>query len=207
MLGYEIGVEELATLVCRDASFYEASGGGVTLSGGEPLAQPEAAVELLRLASDAGIHTAVDTCGAMGDEVLDAALEHTDLVLFDIKTADLDKHQAYTGTPFARVVAAARRIDRSGVPVWVRTPIIPGYTDDETNVRAIACLIRELFSNCQRYDLLAFSNLCLSKYVQLDRAFPLADTALLSKETMDQLLEAAREERAPNPHWSGPTRL
>lgn len=191
--------------VKRDRTFFEVSGGGVTLSGGEPLAQPEAAVNLLRVLKDAGVHTALDTCGAAPQHVLEEALDATDLVLFDVKTVDRSKHERFTGMPFQRVAAAAQVVNRARVPVWVRTPIIPGYTDDEAGLRAVARFVRETFERCERHDLLAYSNLCRSKYGQLGRPFALAETLLLSATAMERLAAAVREEGSPNVHWSGPT--
>ena len=205
--GRSVSVPGLFDEVSRDAAFYEASGGGVTLSGGEPLAQPEGAIALLRLLRNAGIHTALDTCGAAGEAALREALEWVDLVLFDVKTVDRAKHLAFTGVAFDRVALAAHMVDGSETPVWVRTPIIPGYTDDERNVRAVARFVKNTFSHCERHDLLAFSNLCRPKYEQLERDVALADTPLVTADHMEHLCNVAREEGAPNVHWSGPTRL
>lgn len=205
--GRKMPVTAILERVQRDAAFYEVSGGGVTLSGGEPLAQPEAAIALLRLLKDAALHTALDTCGAASERVLEEALEAVDLVLFDIKTVDLAKHERFTGTPFQRVAASAHIVNRARVPVWVRTPVIPGYTDDEEGLRALARFVRDTFDRCERHDLLAFSNLCRSKYEQLGRPFALAGAPLVSADTMKRLSEAARQEGSPNVHWSGPTRI
>jgi pyruvate formate lyase activating enzyme len=205
--GRAIPVDTLFEQLCRDTAFYAASGGGVTLSGGEPLAQPEAAIALLRMLGKAGVHTALDTCGAVAARSLADALEFAGLVLFDVKTLDLAKHEAFTGVPFARVDTAARIVNASETPVWVRTPVIPGYTDDEQTVRAIAQYVRDTFRFCERYDLLAYSNLCAAKYEQLGRRFPLAGTPPITAEHMERLAEAARAEGAPNVQWSGPTRV
>lgn len=207
MHGRTLSASALFDILRRDVSFYEASGGGVTLSGGEPLAQPEASVALLRLLKNAGIHTAVDTCGAVSERALNDALECTDLVLFDVKTVDTPKHESFTGIPFHRIAASAKVVETSGVPVWIRTPVIPGYTDGEEAIRAVARFVRNTFSNCRRYDLLAFSNLCEAKYKQLGRAFALAQVPPLSAEHMERLCAIAREERLAEVHWSGPTRL
>ena len=205
--GRKTPVTAVVERVQRDAAFYHVSGGGVTLSGGEPLAQPEAAIALLRLLKDAGLHTALDTCGAASQRVLEEALEAVDLVLFDIKTTDLARHERFTGVSFQRVAASARIVNRAGLPVWVRTPIIPGCTDDEEGLRAVARFVRDTFNHCERHDLLAFSNLCRSKYDQLGRPFALADAPLVGADTMKRLSEAAREEGSPNVHSSGPTRI
>ena len=203
--GRTVPVDELFRDVARDAVFYETSGGGVTLSGGEPLAQPDAALALLRLLKGAGIHTALDTCGAVGERVLREALDMTDLVLFDVKVVDPGRCEAWTGVPFQRVAASARLVNASGVPVWVRTPVIPGYTDDDAAIRDVARFVAGTFAHCQRHDLLAFSNLCTSKYEQLGRRFALAGAPLLDVATMERLCAVVREEGSPDVRWSGPT--
>jgi len=205
--GRTVGVNELFDLVARDMPFYANSGGGVTLSGGEPLAQPEAALALMGLLDDAGIHIALDTCGAVSEATLRKALPLIDLVLFDVKIVDPVKHKAMTGVPFERVATSAHLVNESGVPVWVRTPVIPGYTDGESMMRAVARFTAETFDHCQRHELLAFSNLCTAKYAQLGRRFPLSGVPLLDAETMERLCEVAHEEGSVTAHWSGPLRL
>jgi pyruvate formate lyase activating enzyme len=193
--------------VVRDAPFYESSDGGVTLSGGEPLAQPEAAIALMRLLKDAGVHIALDTCGAVSERALGQALELVDMVLFDVKSVDPERHLELTGVAFDRVCTSAKQVEAAGVPVWVRTPIIPGFNDDEQSVRDVARFVAETFNNCERHDLLAFSNLCISKYEQLGKVFPLAEAPLLKGETMDRLCEIARQAGSRHVRWSGATQL
>ncbi len=207
MHGQRLPVRAIFEMVARDAAFYAASGGGVTLSGGEPLAQPAAAIALLEMLREAGIHTALDTCAAAPDSVLGAALAHTDLVLLDVKTTDPKRHLEYTGLPFDRVARAVDRINATGIPVWVRTPVIPGYTDDEANIRDVALFVAERLKHCERHDLLAFSNLCESKYAQLDRPFPLAGAPLLNPATMAHLCAVALQAGSRHVHWSGPMRV
>lgn len=205
--GRTIPVLTLFEEAARDLAFYRSSGGGVTLSGGEPLAQPEAAIELLRLSREAGIHTALDTCGAVTDRALDQALQFTDLVLFDVKITDPARHEAFTGVAFERIAMAARRINESGVPVWVRTPVIPGYTDNEADIQGVAQFVQSTFMHCERHDLLAFSNLCRNKYELLDRPFVLDGVPLLTADRMEHLREVAAHAGSPNVHWSGPTKV
>ncbi len=204
--GRAASVEEIFQDVGRDAGFYDSSGGGVTLSGGEPLSQPEAALAFLKMLKEAGIHAALDTCGAAGKKTLEKALDLVDLVLLDIKTADPARHLETTGVPWEKVAASARLAASSGVPVWVRTPVIPGYTSDEENIRAVARFVEKTFGRrCERHDLLAFGNLCRSKYEQLGRPFALAEAGLLQAGEMEGLAEAARREEAAEVRWSGPT--
>ncbi len=205
--GREIGVGELFDRVSRDVAFYVNSGGGVTISGGEPLAQPQGLLALLRLLHEAGIHTALDTCGIGPTEILREALTLADLVLLDIKVTDPEKHQAWTGAAFERVDAAVRLINESGKPVWVRTPVIPDYTADEELIRAVAGYVAANLPHCERHELLAFSNLCTAKYEQLGRSFALAGAPLLGVETMRRLCQAARDAGSLEARWSGPMRV
>jgi len=204
--GRRIGVEELFERVSRDAVFYRNSGGGVTLSGGEPLAQAKAVLALLQVLREAGIHTALDTCGVAREEVLREALEWVDLVLLDIKTVDEDRHFAWTGVPFSAVEKAARIVEESKVPVWVRTPVIPGYTADDALIQGVARFIAGVLHRCERHDLLAFSNLCIAKYQQLGLKFALSDAPLLGVEAMKRFCDVAREAGSKHVHWSGPIR-
>ncbi|MFA6239398.1 MAG: glycyl-radical enzyme activating protein, partial [Candidatus Hydrogenedentales bacterium] len=193
LFGRAYRLDELFEAVMRDATFYASSGGGVTLSGGEPMAQPEAALALLAMVQDQKVHTALDTCGATAPATLKEALQYCNLVLFDVKTVDADRHREWTGIELERVLESARIVRDSGVPVWVRTPIIPGYTAEEDGIRAVAEFVSELFPKCERHDLLAYSNLCISKYEQLSRQFPLAGIPLLTEEFMERLCAIARE--------------
>ncbi|MBX7259765.1 MAG: glycyl-radical enzyme activating protein [Candidatus Hydrogenedentes bacterium] len=205
MFGKAYFAEELFETVMRDSTFHDSSGGGVTLSGGEPLAQPEVAIPLMKMLRGAGVHTALDTCGAADPDALKEALAHCDLVLFDVKTVSPDHHREWTGIDWERVVGSARIVRDSGVPVWVRTPVIPGYTANEEEISAIAGFVAEMFPQCERHDLLAFSNLCVSKYEQLSRAFPLSGVPLLTQECMELLCGVAREAGSLKACWSGPT--
>lgn len=205
ILGESMTVEKIFDSVMNDASYYETSRGGVTLSGGEPLAQPVAALELLEKLCDAQVHTALDTCGYTDESAFRRALKLIDLLLLDIKCVDPARHEEMTGVPFNRVERAAQLAADSGVAVWIRTPIIPGYTDDEGDLRAVARFVAQTLPNCERHDLLAFSNLCVSKYEQLERPFALRDAALLSTATMERLCAAAVQEGSRTAQWSGPT--
>ncbi|MCP4645556.1 MAG: glycyl-radical enzyme activating protein [bacterium] len=204
--GRQVELDALYNDIMQDAAFYENSGGGVTLSGGEPLMQPDAALALMSRLKDAGVHTALDTCGAVREDALRDALTLSDLVLFDVKTVNPVRHEEYTGVPLDRVVAAARLVNEAGVPVWVRTPIIPGFTDDEQGVRALGRFVAETFDHCERHDLLAFVNLCTAKYEQLGETFQLAAPPLVRAEDMDRLCAAVREAGSRHAQWSGPTR-
>jgi pyruvate formate lyase activating enzyme len=204
--GWERTAAEVAAEVLRDRGFYEQSGGGVTFSGGDPLAQPDFVAAALDLLGAAGVHRALDTCGAAGPATLAPLLGRVELVLLDLKQMDPAQHLEQTGVRLDKVLECARAVARAGVACWVRTPIIPGYTDAEANVRAIARFVRAELPRVERYDLLAFSKLCVSKYEQLGRdGAVVARLPLVSRDHMERLRAVALEAGLPTVVWSGMT--
>jgi pyruvate formate lyase activating enzyme len=206
VLGRQYTVDEVVRTVTRDRVFYEKSGGGMTLSGGEPSVQAAFCLALMQAVSDEGIHIAIETCAGTNWKALRPLVESANLILLDLKLMDEVKHREYTGVPLELVLANARRVAESGREIWVRTPIIPGFTDSESNVRSIARFILEYLPTTTRYDLLAFNNLCSSKYVRLGRQWQLAGVDLPTAKTMDTLLAAARSEGMENVRWTGMTK-
>ena len=194
--GVDAEPEALCHELVKDRAYFGRDG-GVTLSGGEALLQ-EGAVELLRLLKAEGIQTAVDTCGMVFAEQLDAALPYTDLLLYDLKLLDDAEHQRWTGRSNALILrnlgTAALWAKGSG-RLWVRTPIIPGATDSDANIRAIGERIAAI-GGAERWELCAFNNLCIDKYRRLDIDWAFRETPLVSKRTMEQLLAVARSTRA-----------
>ena len=203
LVGKTRTVSDLVDEVARDAVFYEESEGGVTISGGEPLFQAEFTTAFLAGCKERGLHTALDTSGFAPAEKLEAALQHADMVLLDLKQLDPDAHRDFTGVPLAPILENVPRIAAAGMPVWVRTPVIPGHTDSDQNIAAVASFIRDNLPNCRRYDLLAFSNLCISKYQRLGMEFPFEKTPLVRQERLDELKDIAEQNGAPNVVASG----
>ena len=183
--------------------FYEKSGGGVTLSGGEPSMQPAFSIAVMKALSQEKIHIALDTCGAVGWSKLQPLVALANLILYDIKTMNPESHLKCTGIPLATVLSNAREITKLGKPMWVRTPIIPGYTDSEENIREIAHFIKHNLPTVERYDLLAFNNFCSAKYRRLDRDWPLAKADLITEAMMEKLAEIAKSEGLDFVHWAG----
>lgn len=206
LIGTTVTVDKVVDSVVKDRSFYETSGGGVTLSGGEPCMQHKFLSALLPRLHQAGIKTALDTCGATDPKILKELLAWVDLILFDLKLADPHEHVRVTGIELEVVLAALTTVAESGKPLWIRTPVIPGYTADRENVRDIAKLILLLAPNVLRYELLAFSNLCAGKYEAMNLDFPLRHTQLLTPQNMEQLVTVARSVGDLPVMWSGPTR-
>jgi pyruvate formate lyase activating enzyme len=183
----------------RDRAYW-GEDGGVTLSGGEALLQPET-LDLLRELKHNGIQTAVDTCGFINSEQLLAALEYTDIVLYDLKLADSAAHKQFTGVSNELIMEnfghVANWTARSAAPrLWIRTPIIPGYTDSQDNILALGKIIGTVLASgarVERWELAAFNNLCVSKYLSLGLLWQLRDLPLIKKSDSATLLTAAKE--------------
>ncbi|HIE50726.1 MAG TPA: glycyl-radical enzyme activating protein [Armatimonadetes bacterium] len=173
--GREVTVAEVLEEVEKDRPFYETSGGGVTFSGGEPLAQPEFLLALLQASRTAGLHTALDTCGHASPEVLEAALAYTDLVLYDLKIMDPARHREVIGVDNCLIHENLRRLAQHNLPLIIRVPVIPGYTADRENLQALAAFVASL-PNVQQVELLPYHRLGESKWARLDREYPLRDT-------------------------------
>ena len=197
--------QELFALVAKDAVFYETSGGGVTVSGGEPAMQPDFLEAFLVLCHEGGIATAIDTCGYAEWSVYERLLPLVDLVLFDLKIADRQRHREATGVFPDRIFENAAAIAGRGVPMWVRTPVIPAYTDGEENIAALAAFIAGRVPVVQRWDLLAYTNLGRPKYHRLDLPYALEETDIPSRERMERLAAVAVEGGVRNARWSGAT--
>jgi len=191
-------LERVVREALKDRDYYAAFGGGVTVSGGEPLVQYRAVAELLERLREAGIHTALDTCGLAAADALAAVLTHTDLVLFDIKLLDPALHRAHTGQPNETILANLGRIADQvrgapgGLKVWIRTPLIPGVTATAENIRAIGQFLRtHLPDVVERWELCAFNNACRSKYQRLGLPWRYAETPLMRRSETDALREVA----------------
>ncbi|MHA1607766.1 MAG: glycyl-radical enzyme activating protein [Candidatus Freyarchaeota archaeon] len=203
VIGVEYGVEGLVEEVLRDRVFYDSSDGGVTFSGGEPMLQAKFLMKVLPSLKDYGVHIALDTSGFAPWKRFREVLRYVDLVLYDLKVMDPAKHREFTGVDPSLIWDNAVKIAEEGVRMWVRTPIIPGFTSDEENVRAAARFIVEKLPTVERYDLLAFNNLCISKYRRLGMRFPLEGVRLMRRDEMEELARVAEEEGVSNVVWSG----
>lgn len=191
--------------VARDEVFYRNSSGGVTVSGGEPTMQPGFAAGLMSLCREAGIHTALDTCGYSSREALSGLLELSDMVLLDLKLVDDERHRELTGVPIGPVLESARLIAASGRPLWVRTPVIPGCTDSPENISSLSRFIREELPCVERWDLLAFNNTCGAKYARLDMGWRFSGVPLVEKRVMEELTDIAGASGVEHVAWSGMT--
>lgn len=159
--GISLSVEELLPLVLEDREFYENSGGGVTLSGGECLMQADFCVEFLRRLKQEGIHTAVDTCGCVPRENIDKVTPYTDIFHYDIKAIDEDIHMKCIGRSNRLILENIQYIDSLGKEVEVRIPYVPGYNDDQ--IDKIAAFL-QLLKHVRKVRVLPYHNYAGSKY-------------------------------------------
>jgi pyruvate formate lyase activating enzyme len=144
LAGRDYGVDELVDALERDRPFFESSGGGVTFSGGEPLAQGEFLIDCLRECRRRGLHTAVDTCGLAPHETLLEVARRTDLLLFDLKHMDPVRHRSETGVDNRLILDNLGLLSEHEVEVWVRVPLIPGFNDDAENIEATGAFLNGL---------------------------------------------------------------
>jgi pyruvate formate lyase activating enzyme len=189
--GRLISVEEVLREVERDQIFYRTSGGGVTISGGEPLLQAGFVAELLTACRRHGIDTAIETCGHAPWEDFALVLAHTDTVLFDIKHVDTIAHRRFTGVGNELILANLRRVVKSGARVVLRLALVPGCDADAETVRAIAALAREL--GIAELHLLPYHRLGESKYEALGRSYPLQGLTPPSAEEIQGLKRIAED--------------
>ncbi|MBQ7370674.1 MAG: glycyl-radical enzyme activating protein [Blautia sp.] len=189
--GKEYTVEQLADIVERDSVFFGHGDGGLTVSGGEPLVWGSFLVELLKEARYRRIHTAIETCGSADYEVLKAAACYLDVIHYDIKQMDSDRHRLYTGSSNEQILSNFEHLCRDfpDIPKKVRTPVIPGFNDTPEDIRKIAAFVKGKPNTT--YELLPYHRYGEGKYAALGRTYPMGDL-ILSKENFEQLKEISR---------------
>ena len=175
LLGGEMAVDELMAEIERDRPYFEESGGGVTFSGGEPVASHHALFLLacLRECGRTGIHRAVDTCGVVPAETLLEVAAHTDLLLYDLKLMDPARHRCAVGVDNGVILDNLRLVVAAGHEVLVRVPLVPGRTDDRENLEALGDFVAGLDRPCP-VELLPYHGLGGEQYGRLGREYPLA---------------------------------
>lgn len=176
---YEWTAEELLEETLRYKSFIKS--GGVTCTGGEPLMQADFVREYFTLCRERGIHTALDTSGSIFTEKARAVLDVTDLVLLDIKTLDDNLHKSYTGVERTNNQRFLDYLQEIGKPTWIRHVVVPGYTYDDTKLRALREYLSQ-YSVIEKIELLPYHSMGVYKYEKLGIPYPLAGVADLSDE-------------------------
>lgn len=182
--GEDYTVEQVMQIVRRDVSFYAESGGGVTLSGGECMCQPEFALELLKAMKAENIHTAVDTTGFVPWEKLEAVLPYTDLFLYDLKHMNSRDHELVTGVPNELILDNARRIAAAGGEIQVRIPVIPSFNNSPENMEQTGRFICELGDAVSMVQLLPYHNMGSVKYFRLNEEERVMEAVPPSDEEM-----------------------
>jgi pyruvate formate lyase activating enzyme len=203
VLGRKMTVDEVISQSVRDQTFYEESNGGVTLSGGDPLFQPKFAFAILSELKAKEVHTALDTSGYANPDTFSRIVQQSDLVLLDLKVIDSKVHEDITGVKNRTILSNAQWLGTQSKKVWIRTPVIPSYTDQERIIEAIATYIKTYMSDVvERWDLLCYNNMCISKWKRLDLSYECEDLPLISESKIRLLAEIAKSAEVPVT-WSG----
>lgn len=187
-IGEDISVEEVLHQIEKDRPYYRRSGGGVTLSGGECLFQPDFAYGILKGCKESGITTAIETTAASDFSVIEKILPEVDYVLMDIKHMDPIKHKQYIGSDNSKVLENARRISEYGANLIIRVPVIPGFNDSEKEILDIAKFTKSL-KNVKDVHLLPYHRLGRDKYTGLNRSYLFDSIEPPTTTKMEKLLE------------------
>ena len=182
-VGETYSAKEITDILLKDKLFYDYSGGGATVSGGEPLAQFAFTEAILREAKENGIHTCLETCGFASDKQIEAVARYVDIFLYDFKESDSDLHLKYTGVSNEKILQNLRLLDRIGSKIILRCPVIPGFNDRESHFRSIAALANSL-ENIVRIDVEPYHPLGRGKSEMLGVNYPLADVGFPAEETV-----------------------
>jgi pyruvate formate lyase activating enzyme len=185
LVGKRMTVAAVVTEVLKDRLFYEDSGGGVTFSGGEPLAQPLFLKELLEGCHARGIHTAVDTCGYAAREHLLSVAPLTDLFLYDLKIMDDAKHRHYTSVSNVPILDNLEALGKIHGNIWIRMPIIPGLNDNDENLEAVARLAAAI-PGVRQVNLLPYHKTGIVKFKRLRQTYRLEEVPASSLEDMER---------------------
>lgn len=193
LIGQDYTVEEVLDEVEMDMPFYENSGGGMNITGGEPLVHPEYTAELLQGARARGISSCLDTNGNCKWEVLEPLLEYVDVVLYDLKHIDSGEHRRLTGVGNELILDNLKKLLEMGQPVWLRIVVIPDYSDSLDYHEKVAAFLKTLPHPPERIDLLPFHNWCESKYRQLGIRWSFADTPAMDPSMLRPAIEIYRD--------------
>lgn len=182
-------ISELMEVIEEDRTFYEVSGGGVTLGGGEVTMQPEAAISLLQACKQEGINTAIETCGYTKMETILKIAEFTDLFLFDLKQMDSDKHFELTGVRNEQILKNIEELLHRRYNVMVRMPMLKGINDSEKEIQDVIEFLMPYrdYKNFKGIDLLPYHKLGVNKYMQLGMDYPIEGDPSLSDEDLDRI--------------------
>jgi len=185
--GYGITSEELVRTFLRDKEYFDESGGGITLSGGEPTAQPKFTLEVLSLSREAGLSTCTDTCGYCGEKVFREILELSDIILFDLKHMDFETHKNLTGVGNDIILQNLKSVCDSGKQLRIRYPMIPNLNDSDENIAQMCGFLRKL--NIRDIDVSVFHDYYTAKYEQMFRPDNTPSIRAYTAEEIDERLQ------------------
>lgn len=182
-------ISELLKIIEEDRAFYETSGGGVTLGGGEVLMQPEAAISLLSACKNNCINTAIETCGHTTREVIEKVADYVDLFLFDLKHMDSEKHFYWTGVRNEQIIKNLEYLLENNYNVHIRLPLLKGVNDAEEDIEKLANFLKKYkdYSNLKGVDLLPYHKLGVNKYLQLGEEYQIKDDPSLKEEELKKI--------------------
>ena len=180
-------VKEVFDICMQDEIFYEDSGGGVTISGGEGMVQPDFVCSLVDMLKEKGIHTAIETTGSVASEVFQRVAPKFDLLLFDVKHHDSQKHKAGTAVGNELIVENLRWAKQQGIEILPRLPVIPGFNDSLEDAAGIAALLKDI--GLEKIQLLPFHQMGERKYEFLGRNYELKEIPMLHREDLEQYRE------------------
>ncbi len=202
MVGRWIGTDELMVEILRDVPFFDQSGGGVTFTGGEPLAQPEFLLELLQRCKEQHIHTTVDTSGHTAWENLQAAHPYIDLFLYDLKLVDEPRHIQYTSVTNRLLLSNLRRLSEARAQIMVRIPLLPGINDDDESVHELGAFLACLPS-LVGVALMPYHTIGTAKYAALGMTYKPSDLQPPTREQVDKVEKVLGEYDLPVMKYSG----
>lgn len=192
LIGRDLRASDVLRIVLRDRAYYESSGGGITLSGGEPLHQPDFSQSLLKQAQAEGLHTTLETCGYAESDILTAIRPHVDLFLFDLKETNPDRHKTLTGVDNARILANLRDLHARGDRIRLRCPMIPGTNDTPGHIAGIIQLANEL-PDIEGVELMPYHRMGTGKADRLGLAMSMINTIRPpEKGDLDRWIESLR---------------
>jgi pyruvate formate lyase activating enzyme len=184
--GREVSVDDLLMEIEKDTVYYEESGGGVTISGGEPLSQADFLSELLAACRARGLNTALDTCGHAAPPVFQRVAQHVDLFLYDLKLIDDERHREFTGISNEAIRENLRWLSEQGRDVLIRFPLLPGINDDDDNLRRLGEFLVAL-PKCFPVDVLPYHRMGVDKYARLDKVHPMPGLPAAGGEVVDRV--------------------
>jgi len=199
-IGKEQSLEEILKLLLREKPFMDSTDGGLTVSGGEPLFQSDFVRELFIECRSLGIHTALDTCGHVPWKNFEIVLPYTDLVLYDLKHFNSWRHKELTGVENGLILDNLEKLseyirtEQPSPEIWIRTPVIPGATADEDNIRGLGELLKHKYSeSISKWELCAFNPLATEKYNRLKLDWEYEEAPLLTTKEFEDLVKLAKD--------------